>query len=437
MRLILIRIKVTLMHGVSSPLYFSTDIPQTRIWPVRQKSRAVKPSEIHSLSQDTAQFSRVAAVQPSPIKEKQRPDRYQPKLPIGVYGLPQDHIYYDVFRDGRDKGNLPGVAKMHSVKSLDPSTKDPSKAYACEVMLDMRGTQLFGKTTPGEHLSLLDISNSNRFKPGFIQSLRFHTYLQSRQVRSMKDQGRDYKFTEQDLARLAKADLKNFTIASPMGGERDQYGNPNGLLKLIVRRVGPLTNYLASRKPGDPMVFAAPISHHFVGPTAQTPALFIGLGSSITPYESMLRTRFELEKGPYADTYLAMGHRWQEFEYDGDMMRGFEKNADHHFTYRPVFSKQPEKSDGIKYVQSLIQKPEEARKIFSIVLNPKAQIFISGIIGIDEEILGALKDSARNNPKLGVSEETIEAAWNLAKSEDRLHAEGTIRKDEREGLQGY
>jgi len=346
-------------------------------------------------------------------------------------------MYFETFKTEQGHWNPPGVARIASVKSLDPTTSDPTRAYASEVMVDLRGTKLFGKTTPGEHLSLLDISNPQTFTPEFIQNI--------------KTQGCQYQFTDQDFENLGGARLKNFTIASPLGGERDKYGRPTGLVKLIVRRVeftqqqdgvrrlikGPMTNYLVGLKPGDPIVFAAPISHHFLGPTAPTPAIFFGVGTSITPYEGMLRTRFEQEKGPYGDTYLAIGHTRQALEYDRELFEKFARNRKNNFTYRPVFSREPEKSGGINYVQSLIQNPAEARKIFALVLNPKAQIYVSGFLNFDQQLLDALKLSARNNPALGVNEAMIESAWLKAFVEDRLHVEGEVRQDLQEGLQGY
>lgn len=355
---------------------------------------------------------------------------YESALNIGEYGLPAGHIYEDCFKAERKTSNLPGVVHVNKIRSLDPSEKNPSKAYASEITLDLKGTRLSKKTTPGEHISFLDISNPDLFPTAFHQKLR--------------KTGPKNVLKPETFFPLKDVRVKNFTIASPQGGERNWLGRPNGKIKLIVRRVetaegykGPLTNFLVSRKKGDGLVFAAPISHHFLGPKANTPALFLGVGSSVSPYIAMLRTRFEQEQGPYAETYLGIGHTRQSLEYERKALNRFASKPNHHFTYRPVFSRESEKSNGVPYVQSLIQKPEEAQKIFNLILNPKSQIYISGFWGFSEQIEAALKKSALSNPQLGVTVKQVETALETAKQENRYHVEGEIRQDLAEGLQGY
>jgi ferredoxin-NADP reductase len=355
---------------------------------------------------------------------------YESALSIGEYGLPTGHLYEDCFKAERKISNLPGVVHVNKIRSLDPSEKDPAKAYASEITLDLKGTRLSKKTTPGEHISFLDISNPDLFPATFHQKLR--------------KAGSKNTLKPEAFFPLKDVRVKNFTIASPQGGERNWLGRPNGKIKLIVRRVetaegykGPLTNFLVSRKKGDGLVFAAPISHHFLGPKANTPALFLGVGSSVSPYIAMLRTRFEQERGPYAETYLGIGHTRQSLEYERKALHRFANKPNHHFTYRPVFSRESEKSNDVPYVQSLIQKPEEAQKIFNLILNPKSQIYISGFWGFSEQIEEALKKSALSNPQLGVTVKQLEAALETAKQENRYHVEGEIRQDLAEGLQGY
>lgn len=474
MRVILIRIKGFMLQRFSTsyPVVPASGFSRPRR---TVAARLVQPSALQALhAVDRVTFGRAALAS----------DTYQPQVPIGVHGLPPSHMYCETF-DPESKGwNSPGVARVVSVKSLDPSTQDPTRAYASEVIVDLRGTRMFGKTTPGEHLSMLDISDPSIFTPDFIQRLT--------------TQGAAYQFTPQDFENLGKARLKNFTIASPMGGERkrypclphqiavkwehllevlmarigghsglkprisaqdmappvsdwDAFGKLTGHVRLIVRRVeceqevngkrvmvkGPMTNFLVSRKPGDPLVFAAPIGHHFMGPKAGTPAIFFGVGTSVTPYEAMLRTRFEQEDGPYADTYLAIGHTRKALEYDRKLFKKFASKASNHFSYRPVYSRESQKSDGKKHLQDLIQDKVEARKIFALVLNPKAHIYVSGFWGLEDQLIAALKKSARTNADLGVTEARMTAAIQLAKAEGRWHMEGEVRKDLSEGLQGY
>lgn len=355
---------------------------------------------------------------------------YPPRREIGTYSPPKSHMYYDTFDPaGRAVPNPPGVATIQKIVSLDPSTVDPKQAYASEVTVSLKGTRLAGNTVPGEHLTFLDISDSQVADDTLKAAL--------------KAQGPAYRFTPQNLQALSAARLKNFTIASPLGGERDWKGKPNGTVKLIVRRVehhgvkGPMTNYIVSRQAGDPLVFVAPISHHFLGPTAKTPAVFIGVGSSVSPYVSMLKTRFEQEVGPYAETYLAIGHTRQSLEYYGDLLRKYAGKEKHHFTYRPVFSRESDKSNGVAYVQSLLQKEEEAKKLFKLILNPKSHIYVSGFFGFDQQIVDALKQSAQKNSRLNVSPERLEEALEKARAEHRFHVEGEVRQDLAEGLQGY
>lgn len=374
------------------------------------------------LQTDRVDFGHKKKVSTSPV--------YEPALKIGEYGLPPGHIYEEFFQADRAKGNLPGVARIDRIHSLDPSENDPAKAYASEIIVDLNRTRLAGKTTPGEHISILNISDISLFPSGFHQKLR---------QADPKTQ-----LTLAELNKLKDMRYGNFSIASARGGERDWLGRPNGKIKLIVRRVetpegrkGPLTNFLVNLKKGDGFLFAAPPSHHFLGPKANTPALFLGVGSSVSPYLGMLQTRFELEKGPYADTYLGIGHTRQSLEYERKALNRFARKPSHHFTYRPVFSRESKKSDHIQYVQDLIQKPEEAQKVFSLILNQKSQIYISGFLGFDEQIQKALRKSAESNPQLGVTPKQIEAAIETAKQENRYHVEGDIRQDLAEGLQGY
>lgn len=389
-----------------------------------QRQIAQKP-EIRRESQgDTVQFGERRKRESSPASP-----RYEPQLRVGTYGVPQGHSHEKYFRADRPVSNPPGVVRVARIRSLDPDEKNPAKAYASEVTIDLRGTALAGKTTPGEHFSFLDTNDPNVFPETFRQAI--------------KSDGPKYQFSAEDLEKLKTARIKNFSVASPVGGERNRFGKPTGKIKLLVRRVetpthkGPFTNFLVSRKRGDSLVLATPLSHHFVGPKAQTPALFLGVGSSIAPYLGMLRTRFEQETGPYAETYLGIGHTRQGVEYYGKKLRKFARKENHHFTYRPVFSREAEKSEGIPYVQALIQNRDDARKIFSLILNPKSQIYISGFCGFEEQLLEALKKSTHQNPDLGVTETRLMKAIEKARQEDRFHVEGDIRKDMAEGLQGY
>lgn len=429
---------------------------QTAFRPSRtSQTAAARPSILTTPATDTVHFGSKQPSTPSPV--------YEPSLTIGEYGLPPGHLYEEFFKAGRPISNLPGVAKVDRVRSLDPSEKDPAKAYASELTLNMKGTRLAGKTTPGEHISILSTSDRNQFSTEFRQKLR--------------QNGPDTQFTEKDLSLLKDQRYGNFSIASPKGGETDWLGRPNGKIKLIIRRVektdydpktgttrihkGPLTNFLVNLKKGDGVVFAAPQSHHFLGPKAETPSLFLGVGSSVAPYIGMLETRFEQEKGPYAETYLGIGHTVQGLEYRAKSLRRHASKTNHQFTYRPVYSRETDKESLSKaalrifrncicnknperntqpkprYVQELIQQPQEAEKIFRILLNPKSRIYISGFIGFDQQIQEALKKSALNNPQLGITPIQLEEAIEKAKTEKRYLVEGDIRRDMSEGLQGY
>lgn len=411
---------------INTPAYFA--LPQKQ--PPRLASQPA--------GQDTIQFGRA------------RYDKatYTPQLEPGTYGIPKNHPAYEYF----PLSNRPGVVKVQSIKSLDPFESNPAKAYSCEIIIDLKGTLLDGKTTPGEHLGFFDISDPQKFPQSFRERLR--------------QQGDNCRFSEEELQQIGETRIKKFTIASPSGGELGPDGKPNGTVKLIVRRVekqdgtkGPMTNFLVNLKPGDGLVLAAPIAHHFLGPKAGTPAIFLGIGTSVSPYVAMVRNRFEVEKGPYADTYLGIGHTIPEFEYEAERFRKFAQNPDNHFTYRPVFSQEPQASNGIKRIQPWIQQKEEARKVLGLLMKdeepllkklvnclwptssknstPKTHIYVSGFFGFGAQMIDAFKKAARLNPDLGYTEKQVETAINKAIDEKRWHEEGDIREDLMEGSQGY
>lgn len=99
------------------------------------------------------------------------------------------------------------------------------------------------------------------------------------------------------LAPNGKDLRRAYSIASPP--EQDT-------IELCIKRVegGPATNFLACMQPGDTMDLMAPYGHFVLRPNPQRTALFIGTGTGIAPYYSILTSNLFKTQPPLKTTML-------------------------------------------------------------------------------------------------------------------------------------
>ncbi|MES2741181.1 MAG: hypothetical protein V4754_09530 [Pseudomonadota bacterium] len=350
--------------------------------------------------------------------------RYPVELPIGAHGLPEGHQWAHLLQQA--DGSLRPIARLEvkEVVSCDPDQPDPAKAYASKITLSTAGTAIDGKVTPGHHLLMLNTSTEAGFSGDVAPALQDRERGVSEVLAGLSDA---------DRAHLREAPIRNYSIFSERGGDRDQQGRNAHSVTLLVRRQGSCSTHLVTSKPGDVVLAAVPMSHSFVGPDNQTPALFFGLGTSVSPFRAMLKTRTRADRPP-ASSQLYINHKYQKFEYAAEELRAIADDPNNKVTYHPLFSQEPEKSGGVARLSDLVAQADQARAMFQVILQPDFHLYISGILGLSEQILDGLKATAASiSPILG---EVISQRLDAAQRAGRIHIEGSAAREVPMPLQG-
>lgn len=329
-------------------------------------------------------------------------------MPIGQFGLPGGHVFAECFRTRSGQLQPPALLRVASVTSLDPREADPRLAYASKVTFDLHDMPDF-RPGCGQHATVVNTAEAAGFQPKLAICLAEPGTAADRLA----------SLDEADAAALKTAPIRNYSFA--------------GEDMLIVRRQGLCSNFLVSRRPGDVVMVAAPISNAFLAPPLDAPALFFGLGTSVSPYRDMLRERCT-GTATLATSRLYINHRHPDLEYFGTELRHMADQPDNRFAYRPLFSGAPECSGGVGRVTELIAQPDEARVVFDIVMRPNSHVYVSGVMGFAQQIESALRSAAAAISPIMAAQ--IGRALDKARQDGRFHAEGSAASGVQSGLQG-
>ena len=359
-----------------------------------------------------------------------KPQIYDVKLQIGAHGLPDGHQWAHLFKQADGMSNPVAMLEVAAVVSRDPKDPNPATARVSEVRFNTRGTNIDDKTSPGHHLTIVNTSQNAGFSARVPEVLR-RSDLNARDRLTLLD--------ESDRAKLATAPIRNYSLASPAGGDQVEQGKSAHTVTILVRRQegeeheGLCSDFLVKSRPGDVVMAGVPMGHTFVGPNNDTPALFFGIGTSVSPYRAMLATRGR-DPARSASTRLYMGHRTPELEHFGEELRCIASAPQNNAAYMPVFSAQPEDSRGMAHLDDILKHAGEARQMFIVILQPDFHIYISGKRELREQILAGLKMAALElSPILG---EVIARRLTQADEDGRIHVEGTVAREVPMPLQG-
>ncbi|MBR0568931.1 benzoyl-CoA 2,3-epoxidase subunit BoxA [Azoarcus sp. L1K30] len=192
--------------------------------------------------------------------------------------------------------------------------------------------------------------------------------------------------------------LRMYSVASPREGERPHHNN----LSLTVKRVtedhegkparGVASNYVCDLKKGDKVQVTGPYGSTFLMPNNPgSSIMMICTGTGSAPMRAMTerrRRRMELKEG--GDLLLFFGARSPgELPYFGPLQKLPKDFIDINF----AFSRVP--GEPKMYVQDRIR--ERADKVFKMLTDDNAYIYICGLKGMEAGVLEAFRDICRAN----------------------------------------
>lgn len=161
---------------------------------------------------------------------------------------------------------------------------------------------------------------------------------------------------------------------------------------------GVSSNYLCDLKPGDVANMTGPAGRHFVLPVSediQRPYLFFATGTGIAPFRAMLTRLFLLDMKISQPVYLFFGARRQaELLYDEE----FKQIKDENFHYITAKSREEKNAKGGRmYVGDRLK--EIKSELIDIMLNPRTLLYICGLKGMEDGILGGIREIAVSTGK--------------------------------------
>lgn len=192
--------------------------------------------------------------------------------------------------------------------------------------------------------------------------------------------------------------LRMYSVASPREGERPHHNN----LSLTVKRVaedhegkpakGVASNYVCDLKKGDKVQVTGPYGSTFLMPNNPgSSIMMICTGTGSAPMRAMTerrRRRMELKEG--GELLLFFGARSPgELPYFGPLQKLPKDFIDINF----AFSRVPDEPK--MYVQDRIR--ERADKVFKMLTDDNAYIYICGLKGMEAGVLEAFRDICRAN----------------------------------------
>lgn len=192
--------------------------------------------------------------------------------------------------------------------------------------------------------------------------------------------------------------LRMYSVASPREGERPHHNN----LSLTVKRVtedhegkparGVASNYVCDLKKGDKVQVTGPYGSTFLMPNNPGASIMmICTGTGSAPMRAMTerrRRRMALDEG--GDLLLFFGARSPgELPYFGPLQKLPKDFIDINF----AFSRVP--GEPKMYVQDRIR--ERADKVFKMLTDDNAYIYICGLKGMEAGVLEAFRDICRAN----------------------------------------
>lgn len=194
--------------------------------------------------------------------------------------------------------------------------------------------------------------------------------------------------------------LRMYSVASPREGERPQYNNVALTVKRVTEdhagqpAVGIASNYVCDLKKGDTVQVTGPYGASFLMPNHPgSSLLMICTGTGSAPMRAMTerrRRRMHLNEG--GELVLFFGARTPgELPYFGPL----QKLPKDFLDINLAFSRAPGQPK--QYVQDLIRN--RADKVFAMLENDNAYVYLCGLKGMETGVVEALRDICRANGK--------------------------------------
>jgi len=163
---------------------------------------------------------------------------------------------------------------------------------------------------------------------------------------------------------------------------------------------GVCSTYLASPATKSLRIFVRPSTFRLPA-LPSTPIIMIGPGTGIAPMRAMLQERHhakEVRREAVGENILFFGcrRRDHDFIYEEEL-RAFEKSGAL-TDLQLAFSRETEKK---VYVQHLISKPETASRLWKLISEEKAHVYICGATSMGHDVHKALQDVITSNGESG------------------------------------
>lgn len=253
-------------------------------------------------------------------------------------------------------------------------------------------------------MKLAEYDISHPFTATVTQSNRI-THSDTAEVRhiNLSVRNESFRFIEgQSVAVIAPGSnefgnehhVRLYSIASSREGE----ANRPDEISLCVRRCfyidpisgerfpGVASNYLCNLKPGDSLKLAGPYGRQFVPPRdSSANLLMIGIGTGIAPFRAFIKYMYEDRKQWTGKVRLFYGARTgmdllYQNEQNGDLANYYDQDT---FKAFEAVSPRPHFDEPVDFERTLGDNVEEA---WSMILDPKTHVYISGISALEESL---------------------------------------------------
>lgn len=159
---------------------------------------------------------------------------------------------------------------------------------------------------------------------------------------------------------------------------------------------GVASNFMCDLKPGDTVNLTGPAGRKFLLPVADDihrPYIFIATGTGIAPFRGFLQRLYRLTPGFEQPVHLLFGvKKAAELLYDDEL------SAINHpsFHYHKALSREMKNADGTRYyVHHLLR--DKKSELWPLIHNEKTIIYMCGLKGMEEGVLGAINEMAVAN----------------------------------------
>jgi ferredoxin-NADP reductase len=282
----------------------------------------------------------------------------------------------------------PFDATVVSVETLKPSGGNvpPSQADAFKLVLNLSGSNFVtedgtrARLLPGQHLMVMPQTPKHL---AYLKPFKKMPYLETAKLKLNNDLDREYLHE------------KRYSIADMEEGE-------NGVkVTLVIKRIeytengqkrlGLVSNQLASLKPGDKITVFGPNTNRFLMPPDRDANMLIfatGI-AAMGPMYDFFQTRFHGQKGELGETRFYAGYRQPDDEMCQEEYQAYAKDPAKRFTYHAAFSRDPKNPQRI---ENLIRKDGE--KILNLLDKDNTYIYICGVWGLEVSVISAMLQAA-------------------------------------------